>query len=229
MPQFPAGFGTRRIVLDAGHGAPGNTGNRSAFCVDEQDFTRSLSDDVARVLADSGHFEVKLTRPDATLVPYRDRVRTAEDWAAAAVVSLHSDVRGHAEPWQPGAGRSCLHDHDAPGFSVLWSDFGEAVLVARRAALARATANALGSTGFVAYDGGEYHAEYAGDSVPGVFLDRHPESERIFVLWRPTVPSIIVETHNALDEREALRWNQAETRDAFAHALMSALVAALGA
>jgi N-acetylmuramoyl-L-alanine amidase len=226
-PTFPPGFGRRRVLLDAGHGAPGNTGNRSAFCVDEQDFTRSLAEDVAQVLAASGHFEVELSRPSDALVPYAERIQLAERWGADVIVSLHSDVRGHAEPWEPAVGQSCRHDHDAPGFSLLFSDSGEPALVQGRAELARAAARSLAAAGFLPYDGGEYHAEYASDEVGGVFLDRHPESERIFVLWRPPVPSVIVETHNALDEREAKRWERGETRDAFARALMTALVAAL--
>ena len=39
------------------------------------------------------------------------------------------------------------------------------------------------------------------------------------------MPSILVETHNALDDREALRWEEPATRDALAHALAAALIA----
>ena len=45
--SLPPAFGTRRIFLDAGHGAPNNPGNTSALCEREQDFTRSLARDVA--------------------------------------------------------------------------------------------------------------------------------------------------------------------------------------
>ena len=38
----PPNFGQRRVYLDAGHGAEGNSGNRSAYCEDEQDFTGQM-------------------------------------------------------------------------------------------------------------------------------------------------------------------------------------------
>src|ERR1700733_10455026 len=36
-PRFAEGRGPFRVVIDPGHGAPGNRGNTSCFCVDEQD------------------------------------------------------------------------------------------------------------------------------------------------------------------------------------------------
>jgi N-acetylmuramoyl-L-alanine amidase len=222
-PSFAPSFGVRRVYLDAGHGAPGNTGNRSAFCVDEQEFSASLARDVAVELEASGHFLVRLSRPSNELVPYAERVREAQAFGADVLVSLHSDVRGHASAWQPEPGVTCQHSHDAPGFTLLWSDFGESSLVERRARVARAIAKGMSAAGFLAYAGSEYHAQYAPDATPGVFVDRHKENERIFVLWRPTLPSVIVETHDALDEREAARWERPETRVAFARALMAGL------
>lgn len=221
--MFSAGFTPKRVLVDAGHGAPGNSGNRSAFCVDEQDFTSSLAEDLSRALEATGHFETKQSRYGKDLVPYAERIRLAESWGADVILSLHSDVRGRAEPWQPRANASCLHDHDAPGFSVLFSDQGEGELASHRRQLGRALAGELESAGFLAYDGTEYQTDYAGDDVRGVFVDRHRESERIFVLWRPRIPSVIIETHNALDEREAMRWNEPATRAEFAKAVAAAL------
>jgi len=221
---LPAGFGTRRVYVDAGHGAPGNTGNKGAYCRDEQDFTVSLAEDLGAALARTGHFEVELSRTPGRLVPYAERVREAEAWPADVVISLHSDVRGRSEPWQPTPTESCPRSHQAPGFSVLWSDHGDAPLVARRLELSRALALALERTGFLAYDGADYAPTYAPDvQQRGVFVDRHSTAERVFVLWRPNVPSIIVETHNALDDREARRWDEPETRAAFAASVVAAL------
>ena len=228
-PAFPADFGKRRIYLDAGHGADGNTGNRSSMCEDEQDFTLALAEDVARELEQSGHFEVRLSRQPGQRVAYQTRVRDAEQWPAHAFVSLHSDVRGRTESWQPEPGVSCLRSRSAPGFSVLWSDEGDDASGRGRLALARATARALEALGLPAYDGGDYRGLYQGDDQQaGVFVDRHQPGERIFVLRRPTMPSVIVETHNALDDREVKRWREAETRDGFARALAIALIDALG-
>lgn len=225
---IPPGFGTRRVYLDAGHGAPGNSGNKSAFCRDEQTFTLSLAEELGAALARTGHFEVKLSRGRDQLVPYADRVREAEAWPADVLLSLHSDVRGKRELWQPEPDTSCSRSRTAPGFSLLWSDHGEASLGARRVALARALARSMESAGFLAYDGSDYVNTYAPDAQqPGVFVDRHPTSERVFVLWRPSLPSVIVETHNALDDREAVRWEEPGTRAAFAASVVGALVTAL--
>ena len=82
--------------------------------------------------------------------------------------------------------------------------------------------------GFLAYDGGEYTGLYAPDAVQrGVFVDRHEPDKRIFVLRRPTMPAILVETHHALDPREVTRWEEPATLDAFATALAAALLDAL--
>lgn len=217
---FPSGFERRHVFLDPGHGAPDNTGNRSSRCEDEQDFTLALATDLAPRLEATGHFTVTLSRHAGQLVPYRERVATAASEKADVFLSLHSDVRGTAEP-----ARDCPTSRDAPGFSVLWSDDGDADLAAARHALARRTAEALRDLGLTAYDGNEYTGLYEGDAVEGVFVDRHQPGKRIFVLRQPTMPSIIIETHNAWDDREAARWEEEGTRAAFADAVAAALVA----
>lgn len=224
--EFPAGFGVRRVMLDPGHGAPGNSGNKNAFCRDEQSFTLELAEELAAALARSGHFEVKLTRRAGDLTPYSDRIRAAETWPADVFLSLHSDVRGKTELWQPDPSLTCSRSRAAPGFSLLWSDHGDAA--SARLGLARALGQSMQAAGFLAYPGADYAPTYAPDDrQPGVFVDRHPVAERIFVLWRPAVPSVIIETHNALDDREALRWNEPETRAAFAAAVQRALTLVL--
>lgn len=243
--EIPPGFGVRRIYVDAGHGAHLNTGNTSCFCVEEQRFTL----DAARALADrleaTGAFEARLSRDGEDRVAYGDRVEDAAAWGADAFVSLHSDVRGRFERWTPalaagattlpgGAafapGMSCPVSHTAPGFSVLWSDEGDPALWGQRLALARAVARRMAEAGLPPYGGAEYTGLYEGDAAqPGVFVDRHTLDQRIFVLRRPSMPSILIETHHALDPREAERWTEPRTLDAFAAALAAALVDALGA
>jgi N-acetylmuramoyl-L-alanine amidase len=213
----PAHFGRRRVFVDPGHGAADNSGNLSSSCQLEQDFTLDLAQDLARRLEASSHFEVLLSRSGSALVAYADRVRAADSWRAEAFVSLHSDVRGPA-----GTG-SCPQNRSAPGFSVLWSDEGP--LGRERLELGRAVARRMLQAGFVAYDGGEYREQYEADArQAGVFVDRHALDTRIFVLRQPTMPSVIVETHNARDDREAERWNEQATREAFAAAVAAALV-----
>jgi N-acetylmuramoyl-L-alanine amidase len=226
--RIPDGFGSRKIVVDPGHGAPGNKGNVSAWCQDEQDFTLSIARHLAATLQATGHFEVRLTRQTSD-VPYPARVREAEEWGADAFVSLHSDVRGAAEPWSPREGAVCYWTDQAPGFAVLYSDEAEPQAVARRLRLATAVAAKLSAAGFPPYDGAGYTRSYA-PAQPGlgVFVDRHPPDKRIYVLRYPSMPAILVETHNALHRREAARFEEDATRQAFDAAVAAALVEALG-
>jgi N-acetylmuramoyl-L-alanine amidase len=226
--RFPEGFGVRKIYLDAGHGAPDNTGNRSAYCKDEQDFTLWAAEQLEESLVETGHFEVRVSRRGDQVRGYRERVEEAEAWGAEAFISLHSDVRGKTEDWEPEPGVVCRRSRDAAGFSVLWSDHGESALGTRRMEMARSLATYLGQAGFSAYDGdyeGLYDADRDGAAArAGVFVDRHVPDERIFVLWRPSIPSVIIETHNAVDPDEAARWEEERTMRAFSAALIRGLV-----
>ncbi len=223
----PAAGPTVRLMLDPGHGARDNTGNRSAFCRDEQDFTLDLSRDIKVALEETGRFDVIVSRSEGELVEYRDRLAEAESFGAQAFVSLHSDVRGHAENWRPIAGRDCPRHHGGNGFAVLLSDEVPEGLQRRRL-LATSVAREVALAGFSPYTGAEYASDYTPlGETPGVFADRHAPAERIFVLRSSAVPAIIVETHNAIDDREALLWEDSETRHAFGRALARALVAAL--
>jgi N-acetylmuramoyl-L-alanine amidase len=213
--------------------------------VEEQRFTLDAARAVAERLEATGGFEARLSREGEDRVAYRDRVDDAERWGADVFVSLHSDVRGKSEPWEPapadpgsrailpgGApfspGMSCPRSLAAPGFSVLWSDEGEAELRDRRLGLARAVARRMGEAGLLPYGGAEYTGLYERDAAqPGVFVDRHAPDQRIYVLRRPSMPSILIETHHALDPREAERWTEPRTLDAFAAALAAALIDAL--
>jgi N-acetylmuramoyl-L-alanine amidase len=194
-PVFPPGFGVRRVLLDPGHGAENNRGNLSCFCVDEQDFTLAAAVRIRARLEATGHFEVRLGREDGAAEAYAERVDDAEAFGADAFVSLHSDVRGHSVTWSPEPGRNCPLAFEGEGFSVLYADEGDPALVEGRLRLARALAGALRARGFAPY-ALRYDA-YAADEAPGVFVDRHAPAQRIFVLRRPSMPSVILETPRA--------------------------------
>jgi N-acetylmuramoyl-L-alanine amidase len=228
-PTFRAGTRALRLMIDPGHGAPNNPGNTGSFCVEEQDSMLFVAVALADRLEAGGHVAVRLTRDGGRLVEYGARLAQARAWGADAFVSIHSDVRGHADRWSPAPGRDCPCALDAPGFSVLYSDEGDPSLGARRLALGRAVARRMGEAGFLAYDGAAYSGLYAADPLaPGLFVDRHAPGQRIFVLRRAAMPSVLIETHNALDPREADRWTDPETLDAFAAAVAAALGEALG-
>ena len=222
-PVFAPGFGTLRVYLDAGHGAKDNAGNTSSFCVEEQEFTRFLALEVADYLEATGHFRVALSRIATENVAYADRLADARRFKADVFVSLHSDVRGNGVGWSPRPGQSCLKNVDLPGFAVLYADDGPKPLVERRLELARDVSARMAEAGFLRYTG-EYVGLYENDTEDrAVFVDRHEESKRIFVLRRPPMPSIIVETHHALDPREAALWEEDDTRRAFSASLARAL------
>lgn len=220
----PAPPGRRlRVVVDAGHGAPGNEGNTSVRCEKEQDFTRRVQDEVVKRLADAPELEVRAGRPDVSLVDYGSRISTFNEWNADAVVSLHSDARaGFGVEVHPVTG--CWSALGASGFSILYSDEGAAPLARRRERLAREMALAMSAAGFGTYALGYSDESYA-EVAPGVFVDRHPKGKRIRMLRGTAVPTIIVETHQAFDPDEAERWTEAGTLDAFAAAVRAAVVA----
>ena len=86
----------------------------------------------------------------------------------------------------------------------------------------------MSEAGFFPYPGQEYEGLYAAEpGAAGAFVDRHADAKRLMVLRRTSMPAVIVETHNALDPREAARWDEAHTREAFAMALARGLGRAL--
>jgi len=214
----------KRLVLDAGHGAPGNPGNTGVNGQAEGETMRLLADALAPALT-SGGLAVTLTRPDAALVDYDRRVALAA--GADLFLSLHSDARaGVTSGLDPRTGH--WWTAGAAGFAVLWSDEGSAPLVDARLAWARALARRMVEAGFLAYHGDDYQGLYAPDAVPGVFVDRHAPGRRIRLLRRPTVPSLLVETHEAHDPEEVARWSEPATHAAFASAVLAS-IADLGA
>lgn len=216
------------VYLDAGHGAENNPGNSSCFCEREQDFTLSLLDDVTAVLEEHG-MTVVPSRAGSELVGYANRLEAARKAHADAFISLHSDIRGDGEEWSPDGAKTCLRSERAPGFSVLYADEGAGPLVARRLRLARAISDSLLDATFTPYEGGEYVGLYEGTPADrGVFVDRHAPDKRIFLLRKTDMPAVIVETHNALDPREALAFEDPLVRRAFGLALARGIVSALG-
>jgi N-acetylmuramoyl-L-alanine amidase len=229
-PRFPADFGVHKVVLDPGHGAAHNKGNTSCFCVEEERFTLGAAFALRDRLEATGHFEIKLSRQGEEPVEYQERLDEAERFGAEAFVSLHSDIRGKAERWSPDGGASCPVSLVAPGFTVLYSDEPDARLVDRSLSLASSIAQRMLAAGLLAYGGASYQGLYEPvRGAPGVFVDRHPREQRIFLLRQAAMPAVLIETHHALDPRAAERWEEPETLDAFAAAVAASLVDLLAA
>jgi len=226
---FPKGFGRKRIYLDAGHGAPGNEGNSSVTCEQEESHTLRVAQALARRLEATGHFQVKLSRASGQRPPYASRLQEAERWRAALFLSLHSDARGQASEWLAAPEQWCARNDAAPGYSVLYADDTTEPLLTQRSRTARALARRMGEAGFLPYGGEDYVGLYAPDSAqPGTFVSRHAPGQRIFVLRKPLIPSVIIETHHAWDFEESARWREERTLEAFAAAVAQGLVDALG-
>jgi N-acetylmuramoyl-L-alanine amidase len=226
--KFPQGFGKKRIYLDAGHGAPGNQGNTSVTCEPEEAFTLRVAQDLAKRLEATGHFQVKLSREPGQRPTYQARLEEAERWRAQLFVSLHSDSRGETSWWRETPEQGCLRNDAAPGFSVLYADDIAEPLLSRRLTLARALARRMEEAGFLPYGGEDYVGLYAPDSEqPGTFVSRHLPGQRIFVLRKPPMPSVIIETHHALDLEEVARWREERTLEVFAAAVAQGVVDAL--
>ncbi len=210
-----------RIAIDAGHGAPGNIGAVGCHCQREQDFTLRVADHLVQALRATGRYRLLSTRSGRERPGYRERLAAVEVWDADVLRSLHSDVRGAV---LSGAG-PCRTSRRDEGFSVLYSDDGEPSLVAARAALARRVSTRLSEAGLPAYHGRDYAGLYDADpAMAGAWIDRHLPGGRIFMLRRPAMASVIIETHHALHPAEVARWDDPATLDAFAAAVDVALV-----
>lgn len=221
--EVPDGFGPETVFLVAGHGAPGNDGNLGSACTREQDFTLDATERLADLLDATGVFTAVRARRGAARPTYRARVAHLERSGATAMIELHSDARADA-PYANAVspdGETCWRDDGEPGFTVLVRTRGAAKPLAdERLALARSLARALTDAGFPPWVGDNYGSLYDADDVPGVWLDRR----NLFMLRTPKVPSVIVETHNAMDGREVVRWEEDDTHDVFGRAVISGLL-----
>lgn len=212
-----------RVFVDAGHGAPGNEGNHGCYCQAEQDHTLEVADALAAALSATGRFEVKRARTGAQRPRYQARIAVAEAWKADVIVSLHSDARGLANGFPAEDGGVCWRNSDAPGFSVLWNDEGPALPARER--LGRLVGARLRDAGFLPYSGVDYADLYQQDELePAGWIDRRPLKQRVYFLRASRIPTVIIETHHALDVLEVARWEAPATRAAFAAAVAAAVL-----
>ena len=214
--DIPADFGVHKVTLDPGHGAPGNPGNENTACQDEEAEMLRVALALRDHLVATGHFDVHMAREGEATPEYWPRVNAAATHGSEVFLSLHSDTRGEATMVD-----DCETNTDHPGFTVLYSDEPEDR--DRRQALARAVATSMTAQGFPAYDGRDYGTSYDVDTTAGVFIDRRG----LLMLRRPTMPSVIIETHHAWAPDEVAAWATEETLNRFEEAVTTALVAFL--
>ncbi len=216
-PQRPA-FGPRKtVMLSAGHGTGSNIGNIGVHGQIEEETALEVVLDLTERLRAIDRFDVVLARKEGERPSYQRRVDRADALGVDVLVELHTDVRGDLYVWAYDANRPIYRADDQPGFSVLYRDKGG--LAEQRASLARTVATSMALAGFPPYDGENYTGLFDLDPTPGAFQDRR----YLFMLREPTMPSVIVELHNAVDYEESLRWREEGTKDAFAWAMADAL------
>jgi len=220
--EAPRGLERQTVFINAGHGNGSRNGNLGAWCTPEADFTLEASDALAGLLEATGHFRVYRGRTGTQRPSYGARIRHLERSGASAMIELHSDVRASSSRANGTTeeGEICWRDDSEPGFTVLVDDrTGEPEAIARRLDLAREVAWAMTEAGFLPWVGDDYDGLYERDEVDGVWRDRRG----LYMLRNAPVPAVIIETHNARDGRETLRWEEAHTQDAFGRAMLVAL------
>jgi N-acetylmuramoyl-L-alanine amidase len=213
-----------KVYVDPGHGYRNNRGNWSSACEFEEDFALRTADKLTAALTATGCFEVKQSRTKGQRRTYDARIAEAEAWGADAMIGLHSDTRGSGYVWFGPKGQECHRvDPDiqerTKGFSILYSD-KDPTLLEPRQSLARALARAMFAEHFTPYDGWDYVGLYLNDPTKGVFIDRR----NVYMLRKPKLAAVIIETHHALDTYERAEWEKDETHAAFAKAVTQALL-----
>jgi len=206
------------VFLVAGHGNGDKQGNTGVHGQIEATVALQTVSALAERLESLDRFDVILGRQGDARPSYPERLEHAERVGADVFIELHTDSRGDTWAWADLPDGEAYRAEGDAGFAVLFNEGSE--LGPKRRALARATANALSEAGFPAYPGCHYGGLYDPDSTPGVFIDRRG----LMMLRRPTAPSIIIETHNAKDFDESLRWREEATLDAFSSGIADALL-----
>jgi N-acetylmuramoyl-L-alanine amidase len=192
----------------------GNTGVHGQI---EADVNLWTAEQLVKRLEATGWFRVVMGRTGEQRPSYGARIRHAERVGADVFIELHTDARGHLIPWAYTPNEWVYRADGAFGFSVLYNE-GSSIGPERRR-LAQHVGAQLSRIGLPPFP--EYGNAYDNDAVPGVCIDRRG----LMMLRRPSIPSIIIETHNAKDFEESLRWRETATLDAFASALIEAISA----
>ncbi|MEO1020318.1 MAG: N-acetylmuramoyl-L-alanine amidase, partial [Pseudomonadota bacterium] len=85
------------IVLDPGHGGrdPGAIGINGVY---ERNFTLAMGQSLARLLSNTGRYEVVLTRDDNRFITLPGRIEIAREAGGDLFISLHADSIGKSKP-----------------------------------------------------------------------------------------------------------------------------------
>lgn len=84
------GLGIRKIVIDPGHG--GKDPGAMAFGLKEKDVTLALAKQIAKILAETYHYEVVLTRTKDVFIPLEERTAIANTQKSDLFISVHTNA-----------------------------------------------------------------------------------------------------------------------------------------
>lgn len=198
------------VFLIAGHGNGGRDGNTGVFGQKESEVTLDIALRLELALEATADFEVSLGRAANERPSYDTRLERLVASGALLMIELHTDSRPEfTYAWTNPSGETVLRNDHAPGFSVLYNE--ASALGPERRRLAIALATELAGVGLQPYVGG-YGDRYTSTDVAGVYIDRRG----LKMLREPRVPSVIIETHHALDPEEAKQWQAQPMHDLLA-------------
>lgn len=205
-----------KVFVVAGHGNGPREGNIGVLGQKEAAVALDISLRLEAALTESG-MAVTLGRKKEERPSYDLRLERLAASQAPIMLEIHTDSRPeHTYSWTNAEGVEVLRNDKQPGFSVLFNEGSD--LGPERRRLARAMATSLTEAGLKPYTQG-YGEFYDADTVPGVYIDRRG----LKMLRAPEVPSVIIETHHALDPVEAAAWTKQATHDRFAEGVRGGL------
>jgi N-acetylmuramoyl-L-alanine amidase len=59
---------------------------------------------------------------------------------------------------------------------------------------------------------------------PSGWIDKRPLKKRVYFLRASRTPTVIIETHHALDPDEVARWDEPRTREVFSAAVAASIL-----
>ncbi|MDC9824790.1 N-acetylmuramoyl-L-alanine amidase [Devosia sp. ZB163] len=210
------------VVLDPGHGGIDN-GASAPNGVHEKDITLTFALQLQKVLMETGHFDVALTREDDAYLTLNQRVDLARQNKADLFISLHAD--SFQEPEIRGASVYTRDENATDVLDKVLADGENRYDIVAGFALPQATPAVMDilvdlmrremrKSSFLAAEAIVHQLE------PSVALRRFPVRQAdFFVLQAPDVPSVLVELGFLSNAADIANLQQSDWRDRVVNAL----------
>ena len=210
------------VVLDPGHGGIDN-GASAPNGVHEKEITLTFALQLQKVLMETGHFDVALTREDDAYLTLNQRVDLARQNKADLFISLHAD--SFQEPEIRGASVYTRDENATDVLDKVLADGENRYDIVAGFALPQATPAVMDilvdlmrremrKSSFLAAEAIVHQLE------PSVALRRFPVRQAdFFVLQAPDVPSVLVELGFLSNAADIANLQQSDWRDRVVNAL----------